>query len=109
MTPHLSFGVSLARLDNVVTGRVQLKTVWLASILHRSHLDILQRYNTAWLLVSRVLKIVQAVVIQNEPSTFPGLVASTLLQQPTLLVRIEERVHQIITIILRYFEWLGFY
>jgi hypothetical protein len=95
--------------------------------------DLTHRYILQWndatrLLVRGVLKVIQAIIVQDEPTTFPRLVPeifkillkkilleislichspSTLLPQPTLLVRIEERMHQIITIILWYFERLG--
>ena len=70
------------------------------------HLDVLQRYDTPGLLVCRELKIVETVVIQDEPASLPALVASSLLPQPALLVWVEESVHQVIAIILGDLEGL---
>lgn len=56
------------------------------------------------LLISCVFEVIQAVVVEDEPATLPALVAPALLPEPTLFVGIEERVHQVVTIILRYLE-----
>ena len=71
-------------------------------------LNILQGNDTARFLVRGELKVVETIIIENEPSSLPALVSAALLPQPTLLVRIEEGVHQIIAIILRDLEWFSF-
>ena len=71
-------------------------------------LNILQGNDTARFLVRGELKVVETIIIENEPSSLPALVSAALLPQPTLLVRIEECVHQIIAIILRDLEWFSF-
>ena len=79
------------------------------SIIKPTHLDILQRYDAPGLLVCGKFKVVKTIVIENEPSSLPTLVSAPLLPQPTLLVRVEESVHQVVAIILRNFKWLSFY
>lgn len=72
------------------------------------YLNILQWNNSSGLLVSCVFKVVKTVVIQDEPPPLPRLVAATLLHEPTLAVRVEKGVHEIVSIILGNLEWLCF-
>ena len=72
------------------------------------HLDVLQRYDAPGLLVCGELKIVETVVVQDEPASLPALVAPSLLPQPALLVWVEESVHQVIAVILRDLKRLRF-
>lgn len=72
-----------------------------------SYRNILKRDDAAWLFISCVLKVVQTVIIEDEPSTLPAFVSSALLPEPAFLIRIEKRVHQVVTIILWYLERLS--
>lgn len=72
-----------------------------------SHRNIFKRYNTARLLVSCILEIVQTVIVKDEPSSLPAFISSALLPEPAFLIGIEERVHQVVTIVLWYLERLG--
>ena len=74
---HLALRVSLARLDELGAGCVQLKAVVLLPVLGLAYLDILQRNDATRFLVRRVLKVIQAVVVQDEPATLPALDAAT--------------------------------
>lgn len=71
-----------------------------------THQNIFQWDDPARLLVGRVFEVVQTVVVQNEPAALPALVAPALLPQPAFLIRVEESVHQVVTIILRYLKRL---
>ena len=71
-----------------------------------THLNVFQGDDAPWLLVCCELKVIQTVVIEDEPSPLPALVTPTLLPQPALLVRVEECVHQVVTVILRDLERL---
>ena len=73
---NLSLAVRLARLDELGAGGVQLEAMRLVSILHLSHLNVLQRDDAEWLLVGRVLEVVETVVVQYEPPSLPALVTS---------------------------------
>lgn len=60
--------------------------MWLASIWNLSDPDVLERDDAARLLVGRELKIVEAVVVQDEPASLPGLVPAALLPKPALAI-----------------------
>lgn len=69
---NFTFRVGFTGFYNVrATARVQLKAVRLIPILYLPYGDILQWNNATRFLVGRVLEIVQAVVVQDEPSAFP--------------------------------------
>ena len=53
-----------------------------------------------------VLEVVEAPVTQHEPSPLPTLPGASLLDQPALPVRREEREHQVIVGLVRDLEWL---
>lgn len=72
-----------------------------------SYRDIFQWDDSARFLISCVFEVVQAVIVEDEPSSLPALVPPTLFPQPTFLIRIEERVHQVIPVVLRDFERLS--
>lgn len=72
-----SFAVGFACLDELGAGGVKLEAVRLVSILDLPDLDVFQGDNAARLLVRRVLEVVQAVVVEDEPAPLPALVAST--------------------------------
>ena len=106
---HFALRVRLAGLDEVVaSGGVQFEAVGFVAVLHLAHLNVLQRNDSARLLVRRVLEVVEAVVVEDEPAPLPRLVASALLPQPTLAIRIEERVHQVVAVVFRNLERLRF-
>ena len=50
------------------------------------YLDILERDNSSRLLVGRVLEIVQAVVVEDEPASLPRLVAAAFHQSTFQLI-----------------------
>ena len=75
-------------------------------ILLWTHLNILQGNDASGLLVGGELEVIQAVVIENEPPPLPALVSAALLPEPSLLVRIEEGVHEVISVIFRDLERL---
>ena len=66
-----------------------------------THLNVFQGYDASGLFVCCELKVVQAVVVKDEPPPLPALVPPTLLPQPALLVRVEESMHEVISVILR--------
>lgn len=68
--------------------------------------DILKRDDSARLLVGRILEVVQAVVVENEPASLPTLVSTALLPKPTFFVGVEEGVHEIVAVVLRDLERL---
>lgn len=104
---HLAFAVCLASLDEVRGCRIQLKAIWFIAILDLTNLNILQWNDSPGLLVSCVLKVVEAVVVEDEPPPLPGLVAAALLHEPPLTVGVEEGVHEIVPIILWDLEGLS--
>lgn len=61
--------------------------------LGSSYLNVLQWNNSSWFFIGGVLKVIEAVIVEDEPSPLPGLVAAALLHEPTLTVGIEESVH----------------
>ena len=73
-----------------------------------SHLNVFQGDDAPRFLVRGELEVVETVVVEDEPSPLPALVPAALLPQPTLLVRVEEGVHQVIAVILRDLERLRF-
>jgi hypothetical protein len=52
---HFSLGVRLARLDDLVVGRVELEAVRLAAVGHLPHADVLERDDAARFLESILL------------------------------------------------------
>lgn len=77
---HFALGVRLARFDEVRTAAgVQLEAVLLLAIARLPHGDVLQRNDAPGFFVRRVLEVVQAVVVEDEPATFPALVTTALL------------------------------
>lgn len=98
---HLALGVRLARFDKLSSAaRVQLKAVLFLAVGAVAYRDIFQRNNTPRLFIGGVLKVIQAVVIEDEPAPLPALVTSALFPQPAFLVRVEESMHQVVTIVL---------
>lgn len=82
-------------------------TVATKQILSETYRDILQWNDSTRLFVSRIFEVIQAVVIEDEPTSLPAFVSPALFPQPTFFVGVEERVHKIIAIVLRNFEGLG--
>lgn len=72
----LALAVSLAGLDEVRSRGVELQAVRLVSVGRLAHQDVLQRDDASRLLVRRVLKVVEAVVVQDEPASLPTLVSA---------------------------------
>lgn len=70
------------------------------------YLNVLQRYDSSGLFVCRVLEVIEAVVVEDEPSPLPRLVAAALLHEPALAVRVEERVHEVVAVVLGDLEGL---
>ena len=94
-----------------VTSRIcdsmcQSMYIVVSSLQFLTHLNIFQGYDASGLLVCRELEIIQTVVVEDEPPPLPALVPPALFPQPALLVRIEERVHEVIAIVLRDLERL---
>lgn len=101
--------VSFARFYKFgTTASVQFEAVLFLTVTTLAYRNVFQWDDTSRFFVCRIFEIVQAVVVQDEPSSFPRFVSAALLPQPTLLVRIEERMHQIITIVFRYFKRFSF-
>ena len=50
----------------------------------RTYLNILQRDDASRLLIRRVLKVIETVVIQDEPPSLPRLIAATCRQKHKL-------------------------
>ena len=69
-----------------------------------TYLDVLKWNNTTRFFVCGELEIIKTIIIQYEPSPLPALVSPPLLPQPPLLVRVEESVHQVISVIFRNLE-----
>jgi len=87
---------------------MQFKAMWLLAILRLSNLDIFKRNNAPRLLIRCVFKIVEAIIVQDEPTPLPAFYSTTLLPKPALFVGIEKSVHQVVAIVLRNLEWLSF-
>lgn len=51
-----------------------------AAIMNLAHRYILQRYNATRLLIGGVFEIVQAIVVQYEPTSFPRFVSKQIIQ-----------------------------
>ena len=73
----------------------------LAAVRDLPNSNIFKWNDPSRFLVCGELEVIEAVVIQDEPASLPGLVPATLLPEPTLPVRIEERVHQIVAVVFR--------
>ena len=102
----LALGVCLAGLDDVVAGGEELEAVLLAAVGRVPHPDVLEGDDAPGLLVGGELEVVEAVVVEDEPAALPALVAPALLPQPALAVGVEERVHQVVAVVLRDLERL---
>ena len=74
--------------------------LFLLPVHSKDYLYVLERNDSPRLLVCCELKIVQTVVIEDEPSSLPALVSASLLPEPSFLVRVKESVHQVIAIVL---------
>lgn len=73
---NLTLGIGFTRLYDIsTTARIQLKAMRLTSILYLTHTYILQRDYTARLFIGGIFKVIQAIVIQYEPSSFPWFVS----------------------------------
>jgi len=103
---HLAITVGLAGLDHLVARAEELEAVLLTSVSHISDRDVLKWDNSSRFLVGRELEVVEAVVVEDEPSSLPTLVPATLFPEPALLVRVEEGVHQVVPVVLRDLEGL---
>lgn len=90
---NLTLAVSLTGLDKVRGGGVQFETVTLLTIMDLPHFDILQRDNPSGLLIGGVFEIIETVIVEDEPSSLPTLVPSSLFPKPTFSVGVEEGVH----------------
>jgi len=87
----------LAGLDRLTpTPRNDLEGIGLVPVCDEADLDILEREDPAWLLVSCKLKIVETVPLENKPPSLPRLVSSTLLQQPAYKLQVTIN-HSLIT------------
>ena len=64
------------------------------------YLNVFEWDDSSGFLVCSVLEIVETIVVKDEPASLPRFVPSTLFPQPAFAVRIEERVHQIVAIVL---------
>lgn len=107
---HFPFRVRFACLYEIgAATRVQLETVLLLAIGRLTYWDIFQRNNASWFFVRRKFKIVQTIIVQDEPSSFPAFVASALFPKPAFFVGIEERVHQVVAVVFWDFEGFCFY
>ena len=84
----------------------RLSILFLLPVHSRQYLYVFERNDSPRLLVCCELKIVQTVVIEDEPPPLPALVPAALLPQPALLVGVEEGVHQVIAVVLRDLERL---
>lgn len=103
---YLSLGISFTCFYDIrSTIGIQLKTVWLTSIMNSSHLinlsiynkisqiqrnanqiqlklkcfniyrNIFQWNNASGLFIGRIFKIVQTIIVENEPPSFPWFVS----------------------------------
>lgn len=105
----LTFRISLARFDEVrAATRVQFETKLFLSVGALAYRYVLQGDDAARLLVGGILEIVEAVVVEDEPATFPAFVATALFPQPAFFVRIEESVHEVVAVVLGDFERFRF-
>lgn len=104
---HLALRIRFAGLDDFgAAAGVQLEAELLAAVLHLADRNIFERDNSPRFLVGGIFKVVQTIIVQDEPSSLPRFVSSALLPQPALLVRVEERMHQVVAIVLWYLERL---
>ena len=72
------------------------------------YLNVFEWDDASGFFVRCVLKIVETIVVKDEPTPLPRFVSSALFPQPALAVRIEECMHQIIAIVFGNFEWFCF-
>lgn len=96
---NFSFGVVFACLNLVIGCRVDLETVLFRFVVDLAHVHILEWYDAARLFVGRELEVVEAAVVQDEPATFPRLVAAALFPQPALFDRIVECQHEVVAVV----------
>lgn len=73
-----------------------------------AHLNVFQWDDASRLFVRRVFKVVEAVVVEDEPAPLPRFVPAALLPQPTFPVGIEEGVHQVVAVVFGNFKRLRF-
>lgn len=105
-----AFRISLAGFDEVRTAAsVQFEAKLFLSVGALSYRNVLERNDTTRFFVGRVLEIVEAIVVEDEPTPLPTLVATTLFPKPAFFVGIEERVHEIVAVVLGNFERFRFY
>ena len=71
--------VSLAAFDDLRLFRVDLEhKLFTIAIIHGSHADIFQRYDSFWNILRCVLEVVQTTIVENKPTSLPSLPASAL-------------------------------
>ena len=75
---HLALRICLAGLDHFVVGGEEFKAMLLRPVTHFSHPDIFQGDDTTGLLVCGELEVIQAIIVENKPASFPAFVASSL-------------------------------
>ena len=76
---HGARAVGLAALDDVGHLRVDLEDKLLAVlVLARPHPDVLQGDDALGHILGRVLEVVQALVVQDEPSSLPAFPVAAL-------------------------------
>lgn len=69
---NFSLRIGFARFYYVCTAtRIQFKTMRFTSVLNLTHTYIFQRDYASWLFIGGIFKVIQAIVIQYEPSSFP--------------------------------------
>ena len=71
--------VSLAAFDDLRLFRVDLEhKLFTITIIHGSHADIFQRYDSFWNILRCVLEVIQTTIVENKPTSLPSLPASAL-------------------------------
>lgn len=107
---HFALRVRFASFDEIgPAARVKFKTMLLLAVGTFPHRYIFQRDNATGLFIRRVLEIIQTVIVEDKPAALPALVSPPLFPQPSFFVGIEKGVHQVVAVVLGYFERFRFY
>jgi len=75
---HFALRVGFAGFDEVVAAsRVQFETVGFVAVLNFTNLNVFQGNDSSRFFVGRVLEVIEAVVVENEPAPLPRFVSAT--------------------------------
>jgi len=102
---HSSTTVSLASFDHIrylgIDFKVKLLPILLLTL---ANLDVLEGDDSLRNVFRGVLEVIEAAIVEDEPTSLPGLPAPSLLQKPPFSFGRKESVHKIVISFIRNLE-----